>query len=150
MTIYEPVTDIGRAIAKALTRDDGIRLDIHDLLERWEPEYIADMEKAEKWDNLWLSERDDYFLFCQSKAKKYVELMGLNSIWSHDDDKKFKELLNMKKEWDKLSWLDKQVYEANRIMGRQLEAIKELTMGHHKDEQIIHPIKILKILEAEG
>ena len=47
MTIYEPVTDIGKAIAKALTRDDGIRLDVHDILERWEPEYVADMEKAE-------------------------------------------------------------------------------------------------------
>lgn len=36
MTIYEPVTDIGKAIAKALTKDDGIRLDIHDILEKWE------------------------------------------------------------------------------------------------------------------
>jgi len=56
MTIYEPVTDIGKAIAKALTRDDGIRLDVHDILERWEPEYVADMEKAEKWD--WLTKKD--------------------------------------------------------------------------------------------
>jgi len=58
MTIYEPVTDIGKAIAKALTRDDGIRLDIHDILERWEPEYIADMEKAEKWDQYAIYDND--------------------------------------------------------------------------------------------
>jgi len=50
MTIYEPVTDIGKAIAKALTRDDGVRLDVHDILEKWEPEYVAEKEKAEKWD----------------------------------------------------------------------------------------------------
>ena len=46
--IYEPVTEIGKAIAGALMFDDGVRLEIHDILEKWEPEYVA--EKAEKFD----------------------------------------------------------------------------------------------------
>lgn len=53
-------------------------------------------EKAENWDNIWLSERDDYFLFCQSKARRYVELMGLESEWSHDDEKEFEVLKSAK------------------------------------------------------
>ena len=34
--IYEPVTEIGKAIAGALRFDDQVRLDIHDILEKWE------------------------------------------------------------------------------------------------------------------
>ena len=32
----------------------------------------------------------------------------------------------------------------------KLEAIETLTLDHHKDEQLVHPIKLLKILERKG
>lgn len=50
--LYEPVTEIGKAIAGALMFDDQVRLDIHDILEKWEPEHVAEKEKAEKWVDL--------------------------------------------------------------------------------------------------
>jgi len=50
--IYKPKTDIGEDIASALKYDDGVRLKIHEILEEWEPKYIALQEKAEAYDRV--------------------------------------------------------------------------------------------------
>ena len=39
MTIYEPVTEYGKMIASLLKYDDQVRLDIHEYLEKAEPEW---------------------------------------------------------------------------------------------------------------
>lgn len=86
MTIYEPVTDIGKAIAKMLTKDDGIRLDVHAVLEKWEPEYIADMEKAEKWDNMLINNFEPTYTELMEKANKLDELIELLKQHDNPDD----------------------------------------------------------------
>ena len=52
MTIYEPVTDIGKTIANLLTNDDGVRLDIHEALEAWESSTGASKPMIEKLDKI--------------------------------------------------------------------------------------------------
>lgn len=45
---------------------------------------------------------------------------------------------------------DIELSHANLTAWKKLEAVKTLVYGYHEDEQLIHPIKLLKILEAEG
>lgn len=45
--IYEPVTEWGKKIASLLRYDDGTRLEIHEYLEKAEPEWIRLKKKLE-------------------------------------------------------------------------------------------------------
>ena len=49
---YYPVTEWGKEIAEKHTRDDGIRIDVHEVLRKLEPIWINTQEKAKKWDVL--------------------------------------------------------------------------------------------------
>jgi len=119
MTIYDPVTDIGKAIAKALRRDDGIRLDIHDILEKWEPEYIADMKKAEKWD--WLTKKDPLLPYDFDKLIKTDKTPVLLS------DEAYRDFVDRAQKLEAV----KIAYEAHR--DNILEVTGELNMLAHVD-----------------
>jgi len=47
MTIYDPVTEWGKMIASLLKYDDQVRLDIHEYLEKAEPEWMRLNEQAQ-------------------------------------------------------------------------------------------------------
>ena len=70
--MYEPVTEFGKTIADMLKWDDQVRLDIHEYLEKIEPELQEALEKAEAYDLIHMTVKE-YKKMSLEKKIEYLE-----------------------------------------------------------------------------
>jgi hypothetical protein len=84
--IYEPVTEFGKKIASLLMFDDGVRLDIHEYLEKVEPELVQLKKDADRYNEIFLTDT------IRLSEIDYMDIMA------------------RAKKWDRLSHIQKETY----------------------------------------
>ena len=74
---YHPVTEWGKEIAEKLTQDNGIRIDVHEVLRKLEPIWINTQEKAfqhERLNKIFSSDDAWFWKHLMDASEKLAEI----------------------------------------------------------------------------
>ena len=77
---YYPVTEWGKEIAEKLTQDNGIRIDVHEVLRKLEPTWINTQEKAfqhERLNKIFSSDDEWFWKHLMDASEKLEAIRGI-------------------------------------------------------------------------